>query len=260
LRLSVAVAEERADEADRQLNWTRAELSGRLEGRERRIEELRQQLDQHKRRAEVARLQEECKRIYSEREDEAKDRVEDVTRRARTPREQRPQSVATVGDPVAPPLMRPPPSPTSARAKVFRHRLQRALGGPAGTANPVDKAAFNVAPVGASAVVPSHRASLPTDYRASVATLPPILGRSNSITGQASSPPPSSVASAPPRARTVSSAKTRPQQLQQKQLPQSSSPTAIDHNEAVEITLLAKKASEKANESAASAVRATSSS
>jgi len=237
LRVEIEASQERTSEAERQLRWTTTELNGRIEGRERRIEELRKALELQRKEKEVAKLQEECKRIYGQTEAYAAHRLEDVTRRARTPREQPATVIATPKPPQA--SRAAPPSPTSARAKVFRHRLQKALAGGASNvaaASPVDKATFDINDMsttgsGAPPYPLSHRASFPANYRSGVATLPPILGRSNSIVGTSS----------PSRTPPAGSAKGRR--------------SAPPQEDSIEVTVLAQE-----NESNASAaVRAASS-
>ncbi len=108
---------------------------------------------------------------------------------------QRPYSVAEA----VPPVLRPLPNPTSTRSKVFRHKLQKtllmqsaAVESPTSNANCYSFEATADPSVGATAAerngsavtvrTPSlislrqHRKSLPHDYKAVVATLPPIAG------------------------------------------------------------------------------------
>ncbi len=161
----------REEELEERLRWLQLEHSNQLEGRDARIAQLRRQLLAAE---DAGRLQGECRRLYEETGQECRERMEAVTRRARTPstktvKEQlvrrQEEKGEEQGGRSTPSLMRPLPSPSSTRSKVFRHKLlQRGLKNA-----PVDK--------GEIVIVERRSTShLPLDYRARVSTLPPILG------------------------------------------------------------------------------------
>ncbi len=171
-------------------------------------------------------MQGEVKRLYLESGAEARARMEEVVRRAKTPARSAgggEESLSSSqnfqhqqhGRPPPPPvmMMRAMPSPASTRSKVFRHKLQKAQqqqhpsdgDGAVGRTTPLSVSRHEaVARRHSSSSSSNNEAVLPVDYRARVSTLPPILARSNSITGGVGGPV--SAVRMVDTARTVSSA------------------------------------------------------
>ena len=190
---------ERASEAEASLKWKEIEYENQIGSQDAKIATLQRSLSVQN---DISKLQNECQRLYKDREVEAKETMEAVVRRAKSPsfsqakkgknRKLSGQSAAVPGDEkrrsFEQPLLnggtaRQNPDPASLRAKVFRHKLSKSLSGRSSVdrherADGKRDKSSDLYLYSISERSNIHRASLPIDYRASVATLPPILSGS----------------------------------------------------------------------------------
>ena len=204
----------KSEDLEDQLRWKSMEFENLLDSKEAKIVQLQKNLAV---KSEVGRLQQQVQQLYQEREAEMGERMREVSRRARTPSvtsrpemvlEQETGAEEDEGQPdsldswstaerpysvseAVPPVLRSMPNPASTRSKVFRHKLQKTLLQQQSAIEPPfakEDVATTVPSVGnGSAGVTSrtpslislrqHRKSLPHDYKAVVATLPPITGK-----------------------------------------------------------------------------------
>ena len=141
--------------------------SFQLASKDAKIEQLQRKLSIQ---SEIDKLQNHCKKIYEETGKETREKMEEVVKRAKHPGQngRRKSSLQSLdeSDVVITPVMRSLPDPVSTRSKVFRHKLQRLV---SDTHEAQDTSSNSTASF----------VSLPNNYKANVATLPPIVARTN---------------------------------------------------------------------------------
>lgn len=179
-----------------QLQWRKMEFENQLRSKDAKIESLQKSLQIQ---SEVGRLQSACKKLYEEREQEFEDKMKSVVGKAKgtessqsaSPQQPLSRSLSLVESslPTRPmPVIRPLPDLSTTRSKLFRHKLQKSLKNT--SVDKYDPLANDIllCSLDERQLLKYHRPSLPSDYRSSVATLPPITHtRPNSVTSSAGS-------------------------------------------------------------------------
>ena len=160
---------EKVQELEEQIRWMKVDFDNQLSSKEAKIQHLTRNLS-------VQSVQNRCKQLYEDGQEDVEDKMDEVVRRAKIPS----RSTVTKDNNInnnnnnnssklpedAAFLLRSLPDAASTRTKVFRHKLQKSMS--------------RNAPVDTSVVVAASAVALPRDYRASVATLPPISVRPDS--------------------------------------------------------------------------------
>lgn len=153
------------------------QFRNQLQSKDSKIDQLQKSLNLN---SGVERLRDECKKLYESENEAMSAKMDDIVARAREPNHsdnQLESVMALESSSKRNFALNSLPNPVSTRSKVFRHKLQEAIG-PAGSARRSHSSLL---------FGDTDSTILPIDYRASVSTLPPIkAGRSMSLTSQIS--------------------------------------------------------------------------